>query len=358
MQSLAAQFKPRSGVGESVSAVESSLPSWLPPCPFPPSLFDENNVAKLRKSFQSARPYSYIHIPNLADETAIKNVRSDILQHLSTNYRETDLFKVSQTMDLNNISLSSSFAPKIPSLLSLRTHIYSEKFRSFLSEVTGCGRLSDRVDCAANLYTSGSHLLCHDDVITTRKLSYIIYLSLPPMELQREREKLVGVQGKNNSNITDANVTDSNSREMNSYSTTDTLDPSDPSSSRHWSLSYGGNLELFDSVYAKILPNESSVTNTSGTESKEGEKTPETQTKSVLVPLTTPSTIVHPIFNSIVVFEVKAGQSFHAVQEVYTRDATRISIQVCINYIYNHSLHSCLSTSTIYISMYVCSFIS
>ena len=55
-------------------------------------------------------------------------------------------------------------------------------------EVTGCGELSERVDlatqargcgavacscsCAARLqvYTKGSHLLCHDDVIGTRKV--------------------------------------------------------------------------------------------------------------------------------------------------------------------------------------------
>jgi Rps23 Pro-64 3,4-dihydroxylase Tpa1-like proline 4-hydroxylase len=35
------------------------------------------------------------------------------------------------------------------------------------------------VDCAANCHTKGCHLLCHDDVIGTRKVSYIIYLTDP-----------------------------------------------------------------------------------------------------------------------------------------------------------------------------------
>jgi Rps23 Pro-64 3,4-dihydroxylase Tpa1-like proline 4-hydroxylase len=35
------------------------------------------------------------------------------------------------------------------------------------------------VDCAANCHAKGCHLLCHDDVIGTRKVSYIIYLTDP-----------------------------------------------------------------------------------------------------------------------------------------------------------------------------------
>ena len=36
-----------------------------------------------------------------------------------------------------------------------------------------------QVDCAANCHAKGCHLLCHDDVIGTRKISYIIYLTDP-----------------------------------------------------------------------------------------------------------------------------------------------------------------------------------
>lgn len=33
------------------------------------------------------------------------------------------------------------------------------------------------MDCAANCHAKGCHLLCHDDVIGNRKISYIIYLT-------------------------------------------------------------------------------------------------------------------------------------------------------------------------------------
>jgi hypothetical protein len=88
----------------------------------------------------------------------------------------------------------------MPKLLALRDSLYSDEFRAFIEHVTNSGPLSDRVDCAANVYMQGSHLLTHDDVISTRKVgrhtlqcyltissyqnvymqvSYIIYLSEP-----------------------------------------------------------------------------------------------------------------------------------------------------------------------------------
>lgn len=39
-----------------------------------------------------------------------------------------------------------------------------------------------QVDCAANCHAKGCHLLCHDDVIGTRRVSYIIYLTDPSPE--------------------------------------------------------------------------------------------------------------------------------------------------------------------------------
>lgn len=69
---------------------------------------------------------------------------------------------------------------RLPSLLQLRDALYSEKFREYLASVTGSGKLSGRkTDMAINIYTEGCHLLCHDDVIGSRRLSYILYLTDP-----------------------------------------------------------------------------------------------------------------------------------------------------------------------------------
>ena len=58
-----------------------------------------------------------------------------------------------------------------------RDSLYTKEFREWIQHITGCCELTDRVDCAANIYEAGCHLLCHDDVIATRHVSYIIYLS-------------------------------------------------------------------------------------------------------------------------------------------------------------------------------------
>ena len=75
---------------------------------------------------------------------------------------------------------------KFPELLKLREAIYSKEFRDVISKVMGVDDLTDRVDCSCNAYTQGCHLLCHDDVIGTRRISYIIYLTDPDEEWKEE----------------------------------------------------------------------------------------------------------------------------------------------------------------------------
>jgi len=68
----------------------------------------------------------------------------------------------------------------LPSLLALRNALYSAEFRSFVRSVTGCGPLSGKMqDMSVNSYRAGCHLLNHDDVIGSRRVSYILYMPLP-----------------------------------------------------------------------------------------------------------------------------------------------------------------------------------
>lgn len=75
----------------------------------------------------------------------------------------------------------------LPGLLALRDALYSQQFREFLQKVTGCGALSGtKQDMSVNSYRSGCHLLNHDDVIGTRRVSYILYMPLPAGEKWEE----------------------------------------------------------------------------------------------------------------------------------------------------------------------------
>ena len=76
---------------------------------------------------------------------------------------------------------------RLPSLQALRDALYSVDFREYLSIVTGSGPLSGtKTDMAINVYTPGCHLLCHDDVIGSRRVSYILYLTDPDRPWKKE----------------------------------------------------------------------------------------------------------------------------------------------------------------------------
>mmetsp|Transcript_21810 Transcript_21810/g.30612 ORF Transcript_21810/g.30612 Transcript_21810/m.30612 type:complete len:579 (-) Transcript_21810:185-1921(-) len=65
--------------------------------------------------------------------------------------------------------------------MKLRQTLYSSEFRSYMERIANLppNTLTERVDCAANCHDTGCHLLCHDDVIGTRCISFIIYLTDP-----------------------------------------------------------------------------------------------------------------------------------------------------------------------------------
>ena len=131
--------------------------------------------------------YRHGVIANLISPTLLRNVRSEI-QNLSFTPKETDIYKIHQSGDLANLDgLDVSSLKLLPSLLTLRDAMYSSDFREYLSTITGSGPLSgEKTDMAINVYTPGCHLLCHDDVIGSRRVSYILYLTDPDTPWKEE----------------------------------------------------------------------------------------------------------------------------------------------------------------------------
>mmetsp|Transcript_14009 Transcript_14009/g.46001 ORF Transcript_14009/g.46001 Transcript_14009/m.46001 type:complete len:567 (+) Transcript_14009:37-1737(+) len=147
--------------------------------PLNAELFSEASRERQSQAFSSAKPYTHGTLSPLCADGFLREVRDELVTHLTATFKETDLFKVLQTGDLAGIDEGSELGKKMPSLMALRAALYSREFRSFVSEVTGCGDLTDTVDCSSNIYSAGGHLLCHDDVIGTRCVSYIVYLTDP-----------------------------------------------------------------------------------------------------------------------------------------------------------------------------------
>jgi Rps23 Pro-64 3,4-dihydroxylase Tpa1-like proline 4-hydroxylase len=124
----------------------------------------------------------------LIEPSLLRSVRDEVQEHLSFTEKETDIYKIFQSGDLANLDgLDDSSLSKLPSLLKLRDAMYSARFREYLSSITGSGKLSGKkTDMAINIYTEGCHLLCHDDVIGSRRVSYILYLTDPDTPWQEQ----------------------------------------------------------------------------------------------------------------------------------------------------------------------------
>jgi prolyl 3-hydroxylase /prolyl 3,4-dihydroxylase len=117
-----------------------------------------------------------------------EKVKEEIKQNSKVKFKESDLFRVYQSMDLGNLdSLQASnensemnvISKSLPMLRQLQQILYSSEWRARMEQWTNLcpGTLTTRVDCAANCHAPGCHLLCHDDVIGTRKISFILYLT-------------------------------------------------------------------------------------------------------------------------------------------------------------------------------------
>ncbi|KAF4581035.1 Prolyl 3,4-dihydroxylase ofd1 [Ophiocordyceps camponoti-floridani] len=148
---------------------------------FRAGLFEKSVLASYTKEYAASSPYKHAVIHDLVDDALLRSVRDEIRANVQFAPKETDIYKIHQSGDLANLDgLDDESMAKLPSLRALRDAVYSDAFRSYVSAITGCGPLSGRkTDMAINVYTPGCYLLCHDDVIGSRRVSYILYLTDP-----------------------------------------------------------------------------------------------------------------------------------------------------------------------------------
>ncbi|KAJ5038880.1 uncharacterized protein L3040_006559 [Drepanopeziza brunnea f. sp. 'multigermtubi'] len=148
---------------------------------FRKGLFAKDVLRKYGEDYAKSEPYKHGVITSLIDDDLLRSVRDEIRENVQFTPKETDIYKIHQSGDLANLDgLEDSALEKLPSVLRLRDAMYSSQFRKYVSKITGSGELSGRkTDMAINVYTPGCYLLCHDDVIGSRRISYILYLTDP-----------------------------------------------------------------------------------------------------------------------------------------------------------------------------------
>ncbi|GAB7356203.1 hypothetical protein MBLNU459_g6784t2 [Dothideomycetes sp. NU459] len=155
---------------------------------FRQNLFDAAVLKGYRTEYKESGPYKHAVIHHLISDSLLRSVRKEIIDNVHFTPKETDIYKIHQSGDLANLSgLPASALELLPSLLTLRDALYSADFRAWISDVAGSGPLSGtKTDMAVNVYEPGCHLLCHDDVIGSRRVSYILYLTNPDKPWQAE----------------------------------------------------------------------------------------------------------------------------------------------------------------------------
>ncbi|KAK6543981.1 hypothetical protein TWF694_000698 [Orbilia ellipsospora] len=155
---------------------------------FRKDLFSDSNVNSLKEFHENSGPYQHCVINNVVSSSLLRSVREEIMENIHFTPKHTDIYTIYQSGDLVNISgLTEAERSLLPSLSQLRDALYSPVFRDYIEKITNCGKLSgSKVDMAINVYTKGCHLLCHDDVIGTRCVSYILYLTDPDDPWQPE----------------------------------------------------------------------------------------------------------------------------------------------------------------------------
>ena len=231
------------------------------------------------KTYSNAEPYPHGVLEQLFINGFAEKVLHEVKHNLKAKYKESDLFRVYQSIDLANLKPNHpnlKLDNNMPATMALRKSLYSTQWRNHMEDIAclSRGTLTDQVDCAINCHDKGCHLLCHDDVIGTRKVSYILYLTDPEPD---------------------------------------------------WCDTDGGRLELYDSM---VLPSVSSVSSvsTSSVSIPGSEMNTEGACTGERAPGVFPVKTILPKHNSMAYFVVEPGRSFHSVQEVFC-DRPRLSIQ-------------------------------
>ncbi|KAH3902781.1 related to PKHD-type hydroxylase TPA1 [Saccharomycodes ludwigii] len=148
---------------------------------FNSKIWDTEFQQNLQNQIATAKPYNWGSITPLVDDDLLRKVRKEIETEIHFTNKETDIYKVNQSGDLANLSgLDWNDLSRLPSLFKLREILYSDVYREVIAKVCQCGPLSGvKTDMSINTYDKGCHLLIHDDVIGSRRVSFILYLPDP-----------------------------------------------------------------------------------------------------------------------------------------------------------------------------------
>lgn len=148
---------------------------------FNQKVWDNDFRESMKQTITDAKPFHWGTITELIDDDLLRAVRKEIETTIHFNEKETDIYRLNQSGDLANLSkMSNEELKRLPNIYKLRQLLYSDSYREFMSYITGSGKLSaTKTDLNVTVYDNGCHLLPHDDVVGSRRISFILYLPDP-----------------------------------------------------------------------------------------------------------------------------------------------------------------------------------
>jgi Rps23 Pro-64 3,4-dihydroxylase Tpa1-like proline 4-hydroxylase len=136
-------------------------------------------VASYAAQFRRGAPFPHLHVRSLLDPAFLRAARAELLAPTAAYaQKRNDLYEFLQSDGLATARPGSATA-------ALRDAIYSPAFRGWVEAVTGVAT-NATVDVSAAQYVRGSHLLCHDDDLSARRIAYIIYLVPEDWDAERD----------------------------------------------------------------------------------------------------------------------------------------------------------------------------
>jgi len=133
-----------------------------------PEYIKEERMKSINKQFQTSKPFHNLELENFFNA----NMCNKILNALSKekfDFKESDLFQLSQTEDMKNT--------KNKVLKEFREFLISKEFIKYMEDITSLKLNKNKIDFAGSLYQDTDYLLCHDDRLEGRKIAFLIYLS-------------------------------------------------------------------------------------------------------------------------------------------------------------------------------------
>lgn len=125
------------------------------------------NPKKLSLSYKRGKPYHHLQLKGFLKDEKAAMIEDALRKHAFT-HKESDLFKLSQTINLNY--------SKDPVIGAFRTFLRSRAFSEYMHAVTNITLYNTDLDIAGALYTDTDFLLCHDDQLQGRRIAFIFYL--------------------------------------------------------------------------------------------------------------------------------------------------------------------------------------